>query len=584
MGQLPPAHGQCLVGFFLSLQLFRCRLPAFFAAALWAVHPIGTESVTNIAGRADLLAAMAVLGGLLIYVRGAALPGLPAARAAAALFVAATVGVFSKENAAVLPGLMLLWDIAFGTGAPRQRAWPRVELYGAVAVSLALLWWVRRLVFEPLPSPENAFLENPIQGAGFWTARLTAIKVIGLDLRLLAWPAQLSCDRSYNQIPLASWSDPLARLALVIVTAILAVVLTRYRKDRLIFFAAGFFGITLLPTANLLFPIGSIMGERFLYLPSVGFAIAVVALAYRLERGRFTTVVLTAVIVLAAARTFGRNFTWRDDLALFSSDVRTAPNNYRLHDYQARALFRQDPVRNLDRVIQEAENAWDMIRSLPLELIFPATPSNLGGYYTAKGDFMGGMLTAQGRAWYQRSLAVLLHAREIDRARETKYQELLAAHGKPLARSGYQKLYGILGLTYTRLGRSNEALEAYRFGRALNPAWAEYYDVVPPICLATGNSEGARIALVERTLVLADTPDTIGALRTLYGGVPGGSCAIDYLGSAPALNVACPPVRNDLCQASADLAQAFLEARKPDRASEIKSTAIQRYDCPARAS
>ena len=225
-----------------------------------------------------------------------------------------------------------------------------------------------------------------------------------------------------------------------------------------------------------------------------------------------------------------------------------------------------------------------MIRSLPLELIFPATPNNLGGFYTAKGDLMGGMLTEQGRAWYRKSLAVLLHVREIDRARETKYWDLLAAHGKPLARSGYQKLYGNLGLTYTRLERSNEALEAYRYGRALNPAWAEYYDVVPPIYLAMGNSEGARIALVERTLVLPNTPDTIGALRALYGRVPGGSCAIDHLGDAPALNAACPPVKNDLCLASEDLTQAFLEARQPDRASEIKSTAIQRYDCPARAS
>jgi protein O-mannosyl-transferase len=54
----------------LALLLFRRAGPAFFAAALWAVHPIGTEAVTSIVGRADLLAAMSVLGGLLLYIRG----------------------------------------------------------------------------------------------------------------------------------------------------------------------------------------------------------------------------------------------------------------------------------------------------------------------------------------------------------------------------------------------------------------------------------------------------------------------------------------------------------------------------------
>ena len=55
--------------FELALLIFGRAGPAFFAAALWAVHPIGTESVTSIVGRADLLAAMAVLGGLLLYIR-----------------------------------------------------------------------------------------------------------------------------------------------------------------------------------------------------------------------------------------------------------------------------------------------------------------------------------------------------------------------------------------------------------------------------------------------------------------------------------------------------------------------------------
>ena len=58
-----------LLAYELALLLFRRAGPAFFAAALWATHPVCTESVANIVGRADLLAGMAVLGGLLYYVR-----------------------------------------------------------------------------------------------------------------------------------------------------------------------------------------------------------------------------------------------------------------------------------------------------------------------------------------------------------------------------------------------------------------------------------------------------------------------------------------------------------------------------------
>jgi tetratricopeptide (TPR) repeat protein len=576
--------GNVWLVYLLSLRVLKRAWPAFFAAALWAAHPIGTESVTNIAGRADELAAMAVLAGLWLYVRSLDMTDRRRKIAATGLFAIATIGVFSKENAAVLIGLMLLWDIGFGIGERRPGVLRRVPAYAAVSASLALLWWVRRVVFEPLPWPSYGFVNNPILGAGFWTARLTAIKVIGLDLWLLVCPLGLSCDRSYNQIPVAGWPDPFAWLALAVVAAIVAIALARYRRDRLIFFAAGFFAITLLPVSNLLFPIGSIMGERFLYLPSVGFAIAVVALAYRVGHERIAAIALTALIALFAVRTFARNFDWKDDLTLAAHDVRVAPRNFKLHLNLADALFKQDSVRNIDRAIQEVETAWDIVRWLPPELIPPSTPSNLGSYYGVKGDQMGGLKTAQGRALYLKALPVLLRAREADQAAEKKYDQDLSAHRKPLAfRLGYQGLYLNLGLVYDRMGRNAEALEAYRHAQCLNPDTRVFYDVISETCLAIGNPELAALALVEKNLVSPNDPGTISALRDLYGKIPGGVCAIGYPGGQPALDATCPRVHHDLCQASIDLAQVFLQARKPDRAREIKQAAIERYACPAGA-
>jgi len=184
------------------------------------------------------------------------------------------------------------------------------------------------------------------------------------------------------------------------------------------------------------------MAERFLYLPSVGFAIAVVALVYRLGEERLTPAVLTAVIALLAGRTFVRNFDWKDDLTLSAADVRVAPSSFKMHGILANALFKQDPRQNIGPVIEEAERAWDVLRDLPPELIFRQPPSNLGAYYRTKGDLVGGAGTAEGRTWYRKSLAVLWMARDADRAAEKVFDAAMRAHGKPLTgRLGFPMLY-----------------------------------------------------------------------------------------------------------------------------------------------
>jgi hypothetical protein len=90
-----------LLVFRLALGVLRSRKPAFFAAALWAMHPIATEAVANVAGRADLLATFAVLAGLLLYIRVVSQAEGRWPLAVAALFAVSAGGVFSKESAAV---------------------------------------------------------------------------------------------------------------------------------------------------------------------------------------------------------------------------------------------------------------------------------------------------------------------------------------------------------------------------------------------------------------------------------------------------------------------------------------------------
>ena len=125
----------------------------------------------------------------------------------AALAGVMAIGIFSKESAAVLVAVMVIYDFTC-----RKFNWPA---YVSVAIPLAFYTWARLHVLRGLYSAARPFTDNPLVGADFWAARLTAVKVVGRYLLLLIWPARLSCDYSYNEVPLAGWSDFGALLSLL---------------------------------------------------------------------------------------------------------------------------------------------------------------------------------------------------------------------------------------------------------------------------------------------------------------------------------------------------------------------------------
>jgi protein O-mannosyl-transferase len=96
---------------------------AILIAALWAVHPLSTEAVTNIVGRADLLAAFAVLSGLLMYVKSSEATGARRFLWLALLAATTTLGVFAKESAVVIVAVIALYRSGRHPAArgPRRR-------------------------------------------------------------------------------------------------------------------------------------------------------------------------------------------------------------------------------------------------------------------------------------------------------------------------------------------------------------------------------------------------------------------------------------------------------------------------------
>jgi tetratricopeptide (TPR) repeat protein len=557
-----------LLVFALARRLLADPLAAWFAAALWAVHPVTTESVANIAGRSDLLASAAVLGALLVYAgdlrrwRGAALFGLTLA------------GCLSKESAAVVPALLLLWDLA----TARK---PRVADYVAVLLALAAVFWMRERAFALEPWPELPFLDNPLRGMDFWTARFTAVKVIGMELALLVWPRNLAFDHSYNQIPAAGWRDPWAWLTLAVVVEIAVLVVARRRRDPLPFFAAGFCGIALLPTANLAVLIGSIMAVRFLYLPAVGFALAAAGLIFRLRNRRAAAGILAAAVALLAVRTLLRNPVWANDLALASSGVEESPGSFRTHGLMASGLVLQYGDANLDAALDQAEASWQIVEGLPDERISEQPAEEMAVLCRRKADSLGGLGTAAGRAWYERALEMAEQAARIATVRRRLFDESQAAHGlPPPVLSGYEDVWANLGILQYALGHDRDALESYRKALTEAPDRPDLYDDVMLVYARANDSEGMARTALQKVLVLGVTEATVVGIQAAFGRVPDGGCALLRSATAVQVNYGCPAVRRSLCAAAAQTEAIFHEGRRDRNVREV-AVLVAPKGCPA---
>ncbi len=330
----------------LGVSIFGGAGPAFALAAVWGLHPLLTDAVTNIVGRADLLAALGALAGLLCYIRFARSGGGRKAGWLIALTVSQAVALFSKETGAVLPGLLLLYDLLWA----RRETWrTRVPAYASLILPFALFFYLRGGLVSHMVIDVT---ENPLVGTDFWTARMTALKVVGQYLALFVCPAALSADYSYNSVPLFGWSastweDLQALLVLACCAAGTAGAVWAWKRGdgpRMLLFGTGYFVVTLSVVSNLVMLIGTIKAERFLYLPSVGLAacaiIAVRAMQRWWKQPSGGWAILGCICLVLAGRTYARNLDWRDDLSFWSSAASVSSQSSRAHYNLARELER----------------------------------------------------------------------------------------------------------------------------------------------------------------------------------------------------------------------------------------------------
>jgi hypothetical protein len=544
----------------LGLAIFK-RIPAaLLLSALWGLHPVLTESVTSIVGRSDLLAAFAVLAGLLCHRQALEATGVRKCAWLAAIGLAAAVGIFSKESAIVLLAVLAIYDVTFGQAASWRS---RLPSYVAAAIPCLVYLYARSQALANATHMATPFCENPLLGAGFWTARITAIKVIGRYFGLLVWPARLSWDYGYNEIPLfgwrlANWEDlqAIAALAGCAAAAIIAVRSWQSRKPLL--FAIAFFFVTLSPTSNLVILIGAIMGERLLYLPSVGFAVAVVwafdSLRRRASESRpavryVAGAGLSVLLMGCAARTYDRNGDWLEPERFWLSAAAAAPGSYKTNMGAATStLFATEE--DVTRSIHYADRALAILEGLPDSENSPGGYQDAGILYRRLGD----RSAPDGAAlsWYRKSLTALLRSERIELLWDARYRAENVARGNPELTALPSDLYLELGRTYLRLSDTPHALAAFERGRRLESTPGILKELAS-LCRAGGELHEAALALMEALAANADQPEVAPMLVDLYERIDPQGCAVLRQGGAPSPNPDCPLVHNDICAATRNL-------------------------------
>ncbi len=342
-------HGACAALLLLWLERLTGRaLLATSAAVLFAAHAVHAEVLANAAsGRPELLATALCLLALHLDAPRAGGEGRRRTGAAGACF---GLALLCKESAITVLALPPLVDALYASrgadglrGVWRERA---IAYLAWASVGMGYLG-LRVIALEEggILAAERA-IDNPLVEQGLLWRGLNALRVALRYEALLLAPIHLSYDYSFDAIPLVtSFSDPRLWRDLAIAAVVAAGLAWGARRSREVALGTGFALVTFSVVSNALLPIGTILAERLLYLPSVGFCIvvaaALVGAARRAAPARATAAVALATALLAAAhgaRGVGRVLDWRSENGLYMHDLSVMPGSAKIQSNAGAAL------------------------------------------------------------------------------------------------------------------------------------------------------------------------------------------------------------------------------------------------------
>jgi len=309
----------------------------FWTALLFLIHPITTETVTYISGRASGLMAFFYLFAFFLYIKASEHQDAMKIRrlylSGAVLSLILSLG--SKETAVTFPLALLLWDLLIRRlrGTPLRTTILSGHLPFWIVLLLAAGWaWSHPRY--------TALAQFSLTLRPFWDNLLSELHAMAYALLLFFTPWNQNFDHDLPEFhSLSQWPLPLD-LLLLFGTAALAWI--SWRRYPLVAFGLSWFFIQLLPIS--LIPRNDLLSERNLYLPSLGIMLMTVAVGLHFKQWltmislrpgliRFGSASIAIVLVLALCFfTYQRNRLYQERLSLWSDAVLKSPNKARPHN------------------------------------------------------------------------------------------------------------------------------------------------------------------------------------------------------------------------------------------------------------
>ena len=341
----------CVLLYFLLLKLLNYRknsdptsifnpmLVAFIAALLFAAHPIHTEAVANIKGRDEIMTLLGSLAAVWFSLKAFENGGFKNQIIAFALFF---IALLSKENAitfVVITPMIYWFFLKTDTFTAIKQAIP----FLAAAVLFMILRGAvigNQFGGEQMELMNNPFLKlvgNTYVPFDFSEKFATITYTLGKYVQLLIFPHPLTHDYYPRHIGIMSFGDWQVLLSIAVYVGLFALILRGLKNRSLISFGIAFFLITLSIVSNIVFPVGTNMAERFMFMPSLGFCLVLAVLLAKLgskdiETGvtRQGLGVIFVIVALFSLKTFTRNTAWKDNYTIFTTDIETSPNSAKL--------------------------------------------------------------------------------------------------------------------------------------------------------------------------------------------------------------------------------------------------------------
>jgi hypothetical protein len=480
--------------------------PALAGAVLFAVHPVHVEAVANVVGRGEIYAAIPYLMACLAFLHPRFQREGSRAVRLAFISVLYLVGLGAKESAVTLPGALLVLEWLRRSGVPlRRRIISELPLLASLTAVLGGYLLLRLSVLGTMTGEAAA---PALLGVTAFERILTAVSVWPEYLRLLVFPLSLSADYSPAVLLIARGIGPDVILGLLTLVAAAGLGWMAWRRGApLVTGGMAWFALTILPVSNLFFSAGLLLGERTLYLPSVGLSLAVagawplvaVSPSRRVRRWALAGAVAAGLCLLA--RTLLRNPTWYSTFTVMSTLAQDHPESGTALRTRAMGLER---VGELDA----AAEVWRAaIGVLP----------NHYGYLVESARFFGKVgLWGEADSLLSRAIAVSPADPSAYRVRAEQFlkqglgREAHRVALRGLAAAGPDReLWALVSESYIAKGDLEAAVRARRAALAQDPTSSRDWGRLADLLDALDRTQDARIAR-DRAEALAAATDATG--------------------------------------------------------------------------